>query len=376
MLDQQKLFKALDVLKDEFLHASHDECTFALQQWKKIENDDALRNCKQSSLFVPTWDGEFKETKKINHEQMEYPIIAVDGSQIYPDRHEGLPCALVHIGGLYIHYKKQNYPEQDSPEQNSSVEFFSEPYVYRARYSEGHELSADIIDCHRHELELKTALHMALHYEKKYGEKFRQAGPAQVRTVVFFDGSLIFWHLEGKPRLKELYFDRYCALLQKFYEHRILLVSYISLPKSKELINIIRCCDTENTYNTIVDADLMAHVLKPYERSTIFANHAPITQSYPSEMKPYFFYVNGGHEVGRVEIPRWLVKDPAFNRIESIIIDQIIKGDGYPIMLAEAHEKAVIKTRDRLVFCRLLEQYGCQSLGISRKLHKKQRPCV
>jgi NurA-like 5'-3' nuclease len=71
-----------------------------------------------------------------------------------------------------------------------------------------------------------------------------------------------------------------------------------------------------------------------------------------------------------------LVKDPAFNRIESIIIDQIIKGDGYPIMLAEAHEKAVIKTRDRLVFCRLLEQYGCQSLGISRKLHKKQRPCV
>jgi len=108
MLDQQKLFKALDVLKDEFLHASHDECTFALQQWKKIENDDALRNCKQSSLFVPTWDGEFKETKKINHEQMEYPIIAVDGSQIYPDRHEGLPCALVHIGGLYIHYKKQN----------------------------------------------------------------------------------------------------------------------------------------------------------------------------------------------------------------------------------------------------------------------------
>jgi NurA-like 5'-3' nuclease len=69
-----------------------------------------------------------------------------------------------------------------------------------------------------------------------------------------------------------------------------------------------------------------------------------------------FFYVRVGEEVARVEVPRWVSEDPElFLLLKSCVWDQVEKGGGYPVVLAEAHEQAVVRGSDRDLFFRMLE---------------------
>jgi NurA-like 5'-3' nuclease len=85
-------------------------------------------------------------------------------------------------------------------------------------------------------------------------------------------------------------------------------------------------------------------------------------------------------EIARVEIPAWIANDEETVKfIHSVIIDQIKKGDGYPVVLSEAHEKAVVRAQERELFYRMLEESFVKnniSVRISRKSFKKRTPTV
>ncbi|SVC62326.1 uncharacterized protein METZ01_LOCUS315180, partial [marine metagenome] len=44
------------------------------------------------------------------------------------------------------------------------------------------------------------------------------------------------------------------------------------------------------------------------------------------------------------------------DRVHAGVLDQAQKGDGYPVSLAEAHERAVVRGADREAFYRYLEE--------------------
>ena len=70
------------------------------------------------------------------------------------------------------------------------------------------------------------------------------------------------------------------------------------------------------------------------------------------------FYIHAGQEVARVEIPGWIGKDMGkVDLIHSVIVEQIIKGQGYPVSLSEAHEQAVVRTSDRDTFQTLIRNF-------------------
>ena len=81
----------------------------------------------------------------------------------------------------------------------------------------------------------------------------------------------------------------------------------------------------------------------------------------------HFYYLNGGAEIARVEVPDWLAQDPE------------LLGLGYPVAISEAHEQAVITGHDREEFRRmtsmLLEQRGLPTVE-SAKAFSKRRPWV
>jgi len=81
-----------------------------------------------------------------------------------------------------------------------------------------------------------------------------------------------------------------------------------------------------------------------------------------------------------VEIPAWVADQPSFvDLIHSVLLAECKKGSGYPLVLAEAHERAVIRSHEREAFQRLLDQTlrraGLPATG-SRKRQSKQRPKV
>jgi hypothetical protein len=93
-------------------------------------------------------------------------------------------------------------------------------------------------------------------------------------------------------------------------------------------------------------------------------------------LHPHFFYLHVGNEVGRVEVPAWIANDKAaVNTIAAVIIDQSRKGRGYPVVIAEAHEQAVVKGPDREFFYQLINKIAFernQRLIMSQKSIKKR----
>jgi len=89
-----------------------------------------------------------------------------------------------------------------------------------------------------------------------------------------------------------------------------------------------------------------------------------------------FFYVNTGSEVGRVEIPMWVAQDDELlNLAHTTIVDQCRKGRGYPVVLSESHEQAVVRGADRDVFYSFLRDSFVKShlpVDVSVKQLKKQ----
>ena len=94
----------------------------------------------------------------------------------------------------------------------------------------------------------------------------------------------------------------------------------------------------------------------------------------------HFYYLNGGAEIARVEVPDWLADDPELLALShAMLVKQCELGLGYPVAISEAHEPAVITGRDREEFRRLtlmlLEQRGLPN-GESAKGFSKRRPWV
>jgi NurA-like 5'-3' nuclease len=125
-------------------------------------------------------------------------------------------------------------------------------------------------------------------------------------------------------------------------------------------------------------------VLDAEQRSAVFGSASHVQGQYPSGTEIAFFYVkvpgpNGG-ELGRVEVPQWVADDTTLlDRVHATVLQECKKGEGYPLALSEAHERAVVRASERDAFFRLMERRlrraGLGPIG-SRKRHSKQRPRV
>ncbi|MFB6098979.1 MAG: DNA double-strand break repair nuclease NurA, partial [Salinibacter sp.] len=134
----------------------------------------------------------------------------------------------------------------------------------------------------------------------------------------------------------------------------------------------------------LLDRHVLATVLAPGERSAIFGSASHIQGKYPTGTDVAFFYLRvpgpGGGELGRIEVPRWVADDPALlDRVHATVLQECRKGEGYPLALSEAHERAVVRASEREAFFRLMErrlrEAGLGPTG-SRKRRSKQRPRV
>ena len=79
----------------------------------------------------------------------------------------------------------------------------------------------------------------------------------------------------------------------------------------------------------------------------------------------------------RIEFPQYSALDLVmFQQGLQVIIDQVAKGNGYPLCLAEAHMQAVVKGSDREFFYQALGKYSNEqnrSLKMSQKNIKKRK---
>jgi NurA-like 5'-3' nuclease len=105
----------------------------------------------------------------------------------------------------------------------------------------------------------------------------------------------------------------------------------------------------------VFDTQICSTFLNQNFRTTVFYSNSKIVDLYPEHLKPCFVYLNVGREIVRLEFPIWITqKLEHLGLLCKIAIDQATKGQGYPVVLAEAHEQAVISGGDKNFFYQLL----------------------
>ncbi len=306
------------------------------------------------------------EVKPVRH---PYAVGAIDGSQIYPDHHEGVPFFLVHTAALLFNYGLVGAESSFAYTTNSEVFCLQD-----LDNAQSLESPAAFVDRKRAEAELHAGQVLADGQPRPFPPLF----------VLLFDGSLIFWHLTSRAVERDPFFRSYCTILEGYARQSLVTAWYTSLPQGRDLVNLVRAAfgdEVGEAYKTVVDADLLGGQfggwLQPNHRTAAFFSGAEIAAHYPAMVRPAFFYLNTGDEVARVEIPAWIAENPILcDQIAGVLLDQCTKGQGYPISLAEAHEQAVVRSADRELFFSCARQAledGGHGTAISRKSLNKRR---
>jgi hypothetical protein len=338
---------ALNVLRDKSIDLDHLR--------KRIE--DSQR--KTTWLVAGLVDG-LDQCYKPPSLPPKFTVIATDGSHIDVDRHKSARCYLINIGAAVLDYGTRPDARLDSYPQLYSE---SEDLVIASDKGRGQLVEGPLLGIKRSVEETKQLASLAKEL------------PPDSPTLALIDGSLILWGLEAYPEfVTEALLDRgFIPCLEEIRKLKIALASYISFPRSTDVVNALRVaicpyetpdCDHYcpnkakdcDEVAGVQDRELFINLLGQGERSALFISQSSIVQKRYGEHRVYFFYLRVGDEIARLEIPQWVAKDEGLlNLTHTLVLDQCQRGLGYPVALSEAHEKAVVTTADREEFWRVVE---------------------
>ncbi len=340
-------------------------------------------------------------------------VVATDGSQIFPDRHVEPTYFLLNIGRVAFQYGTTESPVLDA------VPDLRFPDNLDAHFDEVMAtMTTEVVSALRDEQELRELLSLS--------RTARQSGRP---IVALADGTLIRWMLRGMQNreVEQALIQRYTRMLQGFMDDDLPIGSYISMPGNTEVVNLLRHhlgeldddpsgdgvsgerapdvgdppdnatnleTDPGMNPNTdgadvsltgLLDRHVFAATLAPEERSAMFGSTSHIQREYPPGNEICYFYLHvpvSEHqtEIARVEVPAWVADRPeVVDLIHAVVLRECEKGGGYPLILSEAHERAVIRGPEREAFQHLLDRM-LRRAGLpptdSRKRRSKQRPKV
>jgi len=350
------------------------------QNWEELSQK--IQQSKTSWLLAGI-STSLNITSTLPERPINYTAISSDGSQIFPDRHEALPCYLINISSVVLNYG-----------DNSSANLTSDPVLFykdedRFTFWDGKKVPANsnVISHKRTLMEFEKLLDLA------------NENSDRENAISISDGTLILWSLEGTPSdFKKAILKPFLDIIKEFKNLRIPLIGYISYPSSTDVINTLRLglCPEKVSYcnqcpytelpelpcspiEGLTDRNLFSTLLKQGEMSAVFRSSSKILESY-GDHNIYFFYLNIGQEIARVEIPKWIAEDSEMLKlVHTLVYDQAKKGKGYPVAISESHEKAVVRGKDRNYFFDLIKDSMVKAdfnVSISRKGVSKRVPGV
>ncbi len=314
-------------------------------RWQHLQH---LTQVARVSWLLADLAGPFCDGVDAPDRLAQLSVAATDGSQIFPDRHEISPCYLLNIGYVLLHYGTGEQALISSRPQL----FWQEQDLYHEWEGRRSGIGREVVGFRRSLLELTELAELA------------SASQAEGHsTIALTDGTLIMWSLEGRPaEFRQECLTQIRDAFDLLAERQVPLAGYISRPGGSDLVNALRVAmgpmsvSASDPLEGISDGVLFRRLLQPGQRSAVFGSRSRVLHDY-GRHGIHFFYVHVGKEVARVEIPTYVAEDPTLlNQVHAGIVDQATKGDGYPVSLAEAHERAVVRGADREAFYRYIEE--------------------
>lgn len=370
-LDLARVVHQIDELVGDMDPARHAERFDALHTaWRELDDEDVNRrfDTAKTSFLLARAESSYRTIHPLPPVPEMYTVVGTDGSMIVPNRHSPARFYMINIGTVLLSYGQSPAAVMGS---HPDIRFSEEDLIVEAG---GRRIPVNeaIVGLRRAVAELSAAVDAV--------------DGAPVPSVVLLDGSLILWTLMGQDDTTAAsILDEYLESMWKLKQLRIPVASYISAPGATDFMNTLRVsiCDypvhgaTINCDDcrmrmvrdahtpacdilpNVTDGFLMHQVasLKPGERTNTFDSDSKILDRYGTELRTRFVYLNVGTEIARIEVPGWVAHDDnALALVHAVVYDQCQLGRGYPVVLQEAHEMAVISMSDRQLVDQLIER--------------------
>lgn len=271
------------------------------------------------------------------------PVIAVDGSQIVADRHEEILFALINIGAVTFRPGSASAPEVTSDTRVLYGEDLFSPG--------GELMSEGDLALARDAGERRCILEMTSRLP---------------RALALSDGPLELWGAKdvSDPKAYEHALTRYLDDLRELQRRACILAGYVDKPAADLVVRMLELqlippaptgqARRGHPLRHVSDRWLFGNLLRPGERSAIFALQSSSRARYGEDLAVHFFYLNVGRgsqpAIARVEVPRWVAADPGqIHALHWLLLDQcaLLTALPYPYILHRAHETARISLQER-----------------------------
>lgn len=311
-----------------------------------------------------------------------HTVVAVDGSGIDLDRHGLTEWFVINVGGAVLTYGATPTARLSAQARVYDADAESANALSVPPYGPGVAASGRMAAQQGNLFDFRRIL-----AEQEYGLELTQEPARADPVVMLFDGTLIVWHFNQGDIDSQAtsVVEQYVAGLRGFERRRLPVAGYISRPNSRDVTTLLGLANhhagggraATQQMATLCDRDVFAW-LPVGERSGLCRSHARSMAAYGSEQHICFFYLNVGVEVVRIELPRWVALDDTLcDLVQSVVLRQCSLMGGYPVVLQEAHEQAVVHASDRAMLMRLiadvLRQQGLPASVSEKQLSKIRR---
>ena len=195
---------------------------------------------------------------------------------------------------------------------------------------------------------------------------------------------------EFQEKLKE-----YLQALNQLLEMQAATAGYVDKPAANPVLRLLEIMALpesmledirrQHPLRGVSDLDLFEPLLKPGERSAVFAVQSPTARLYHDDLAIHFFYLNVGTNerphLARIEVPAWVVEDrQLLDVLQAVLVAQChtLGSRPYPYLLHRAHETAVVSLQERDQITQMialeLRRRGVVLRGISNKQALKDQP--
>lgn len=296
-------------------------------------------------------------------------LIAADGSQIDPSRHEAVNYYLVNLGAIIMRTGSGQAPVTKTVTQ-----------LHFAEYGPAGSVTGD-----------QVAL------ERDKGERAMLATLAvegrQPPVITLTDGPLELWGGRNQnPEEQQSYLrhlEDYIAALEALNLAKATTAGYVDKPRADLVVRALEVAMTPveqlgdlrklRPLRGVTDATLLEGRLAAGERSAIFALQTQLAPRYAGPLGLHFFYLNVGSPrepwLARVEVPARVAQNAAaLNALHAILIEQcgVIGAHPYPYILHRAHEIAVVSRVEKdEVTQMLLRELAAQGITAGKASHKQ-----
>ena len=268
-------------------------------------------------------------------------LIAADGSQIVPDRHDALQYYVINVGAIAMQVGSGNTPEIFTDTELHMLDEFEDTFFSDSQVA----LQRDVA-------ERKKLLEVAQKYKGT--------------IIALTEGQLELWGAVDSDNSRD--FEKslhdYLDALKEMERQKVITSGYVDKPGANWVVRLLEIAtipqDELNNLKKyhplagVTDLWLFNQILGKHERSAVFALQAKSVEKYKDSISIHFFYLNVGDEkkpkIARVDVPLWVVRHKdALDNLHSALIDQskIMSNAPFPYLLHRAHEIAVVTHREK-----------------------------